>query len=64
MSNYHDKDRQSSGWTQEAESRDDYGRRVIGRRRCTIKYTHYVANLAVLPVHGTLSSMCHTNCTR
>jgi len=62
-------DGQSSGWTQLVESRTDelyrhYGPRVVGKRRCTIQHTHYVANLTLLPIYGTLSSTCHANCTR
>jgi len=41
------------------------GPRVVGRRRCTVQYTHYVADLATLPVHGTLApATCHDNCSR
>ena len=59
-------DRQSSRWEQDGQSSTDelYGPRVVGKRRCTIQYTHYVANLALLPIYGTLSSTCHANCTR
>jgi len=62
-------DRESSGWAERVQSRIDelfrhYGPRVIGKRRCSVQYTHYVANLTLLPVYGTLYSTCHINCTR
>jgi len=65
-------DVQASEWNNEYDEMDQqsseiddlhYGPRVVGKRRCTVQRTHYVANLSVLPVYGTLS-MCHTNCSR
>jgi len=69
LNEFDEMDRETMGWAERVESRidelyRDYGRRVIGRRRCTVQYTHYVANLALLPVHGTLYSTCQANCTR
>ena len=69
LNEFDEMDRQSSGWAQRVQSRIDelyrnYGPRVVGKRRCTIQHTHYVANLAVLPLYGTLPDTCRNNCTR
>jgi len=69
MNEFDEMDRQSSDWAQQVQSKIDelyrhYGPRVVGKRRCTIQHTHYIANLTVLPVYGTLTSTCHTNCSR